>query len=283
MLSSGGEQGVYAHTGFLMALQKMGVNVAAVSGCSAGALVGGIYASGTDLNDWAAALGTIRNRDFWQPDPLWRIMWNFGVRRGRGYAGISDTRAGEDYIRRHLKAQTFEDCRIPFYALATNITRSRSTLFSAGDLAPRIMASAAIPLFYRPISIDGELYSDGAVIQMTSTEAICCKHNLDVLVIQYTAIRQQGPRGLDAAMRSKWTIVEVIQRLLHRSRPWYLADPPGKVLMCPGGCGTPIIVVEPELPQIEGKLSQDGPRVQQAAMQQALETLAAHRGLLLGD
>ncbi|MFV2038421.1 MAG: hypothetical protein ACC646_12605, partial [Paracoccaceae bacterium] len=54
-------------------------------------------------------------------------------------------------------------------------------------------------------------------------------------------------------------------------------------LMCPGGCGTPIIVVEPELPQIEGKLSQDGPRVQQAAMQQALETLAAHRGLLLGD
>jgi predicted acylesterase/phospholipase RssA len=283
VLSSGGETGVYAHTGFLMALERMGINVAALSGCSAGALVGGVFASGTPLQVWADALANIQQKAFWRPDPWRQIVWNLAVRKGRGYTGIADTDAAIDYIHSQLTAKTFDDCKIPFYALATNISRSHRTLFSEGELAPRIMASAAIPVFYRPVEIDGEYYSDGAVIEMTPTEAICCKHDLDVLVIHYTALRHQGPAGMQDAMQQSWTMVEIIQRLLHRSRPWYLKGEPGVQFHCPCGCGTPILVVEPDLPVITGPLHKDGPLVQQAALEQAVQTLSGHRDLLLGN
>lgn len=48
VLSSGGIRGIYAHTGFLLALQRLGIPIAAATGCSAGAVVGGIAASGTN-------------------------------------------------------------------------------------------------------------------------------------------------------------------------------------------------------------------------------------------
>jgi predicted acylesterase/phospholipase RssA len=280
VLSSGGETGVYAHTGFLMALDQMDVQIAAIAGCSAGALVGGMYASGTSMSDWAQSLATIRSAYFWQPDAWRQIFWNIVVRKGRGYTGISDTDVATDYIREHLSAQSFADCDIPFYALATNISHSRKTLFSEGELAPRIMASAAIPVFYRPVEIDGELYSDGAVIEMTPTEAVCCKHDLDALVIHYTAPRFQGPKGMEKAMQREWTLVEIIQRLLHRSRPWYLTDEPGKHMYCPCGCGTPVLVIEPDLPTMGSKLHKDGPIVMQAALEQAIDALAGHKDLI---
>lgn len=51
VLSSGGGRGVFAHTGFMWALSEIGIEVRAMAGCSAGALVGGILASGTTLED----------------------------------------------------------------------------------------------------------------------------------------------------------------------------------------------------------------------------------------
>lgn len=68
VLSSGGGRGVFAHTGFLMALEQLGIKVAAVAGCSAGALVGGVYASGTDLQSWMQRISTAHPREYWAPD-----------------------------------------------------------------------------------------------------------------------------------------------------------------------------------------------------------------------
>ena len=56
VLSSGGVRGVYAHTGFLLALEQLGIPIAAAAGCSAGAVVGGVAASGTDLRAWLFTL-----------------------------------------------------------------------------------------------------------------------------------------------------------------------------------------------------------------------------------
>lgn len=52
VLSSGGVRGVYAHTGFLLALKRLEIDVHVIAGCSAGAVVGGIFASGRDIQEW---------------------------------------------------------------------------------------------------------------------------------------------------------------------------------------------------------------------------------------
>lgn len=82
VLSSGGGRGVFAHTGFLLALEKLGIDIAAVAGCSAGALVGGIYASGTDLHEWLENIACVRTREYWSPGFLVAISLEHGGTQG---------------------------------------------------------------------------------------------------------------------------------------------------------------------------------------------------------
>ncbi|MCF6325054.1 MAG: patatin-like phospholipase family protein [Gammaproteobacteria bacterium] len=276
VLSSGGGRGVFAHTGFLLALEQMGIEIGAIAGCSAGALVGGVYASGTDLQQWADRLASVQTRDYWTPDPWWRFIWQMVVRKGRGYTGLSESQAAIEFIRSNLAVQRFEACPIPFYCLATNLTQGTKTLFSTGDMAPRIMASAAMPLLYRPVMIDGELYSDGATIELASTEAICCHHNLDALIVHHASVCRDGPEGLDHALRQPWSLVEIIYLLLYRKRPWYLSDQAIAVHHCRCGCGVPVVVIEPDLPDITWPLSEGGGKIQMIARQQTEALLGLH-------
>lgn len=276
VLSSGGGRGVYAHTGFLLALQELGIDADVIAGCSAGALVGGIAASGTALEQWSQVLADMRMRDYWTPDPWPRLLWRLVAKKGRGYTGLSGTEAAIDFVRRNLAVKHFEECPIPFYVLAANLTRGTKTLFASGELAPRIMASAAMPVLYRPVEIDGEFFCDGAVVELAPTEAICCKHRLDVLIIHHTAAQRDGPAGLARALHQPWSLVEILYLLLYRQRPWYLSEQVFALKSCPFGCRAAIMVLEPSLPELSWPLSKGGRRVQDAAYDQAKLALAPH-------
>jgi len=276
VLSSGGGRGVYAHTGFLLALQELGIAIDVMAGCSAGALVGGIAASGTPLARWADVIAHMQMRDYWTPDPWPVLLWRLVVKKGQGYTGLSDTAPAVEFVRRNLAVQRFEECPTPFYVLATNLTRGSKTLFSTGELAPRIMASAAMPVLYRPVEIDGEFYCDGAVIEFAPTEAICCKHHLDTLLIHHTAAQREGPAGLARALSQPWSLVEILYLLLYRQRPWYLSGQPRTLRSCPFGCGAAIVVLEPSLPELNWPLYRGGPRVQDAAYSQTKQHLSGY-------
>jgi len=283
VLSSGGGRGVYAHTGFLLALQKLGIEFSAVAGCSAGALVGGIAASGADLNKWSEVIASVKTREYWAPDTWIRFIWRMVINKGCGYTGMSDAEAAIDFCRRNLAVQTFEECRVPFYSLAMDLGRGTKVLFSAGELAPRMMASAAMPLLYRPVAIEGELYTDGAVIELAPTEAICCKHGLDALIVHHTSVHREGKEGLTWAMKQPWSLIEILYLLLYRHRPWYLSDQPLNFHRCPHGCGVPIIVLESDMPELTWPLNTGGPKIQAAAMSETLAKLQPYAEMFISD
>ncbi len=272
VLSSGGVRGVYAHTGFLLALEKMGVNIKAMAGCSAGAVVGGVYASGTAIHEWTASLSNISPKQFWSPSFL-RLGYSFLFRKGRGFTGMSSTRGAMEFCQRHLKAKTFEDCKLPFYTLAKNLLHGCKTVFDSGELAPRIVASGAAPLLYEPVEIDNELYCDGALVELSPTDAICCKHKLDVLIIHHVARRNKDNLGLQQILKQPWSIVEILNILLYPQRPWYLSDSPLAFRRCPCDCDAVIIVIEPELPELLWPVTKNGTQVLDAARQQAEKLL----------
>lgn len=103
------------------------------------------------------------------------------------YTGFSGTAAAIEFCRSQLAVQTFEQCRYPFHVLAVSLGHGRKVMFSAGELAPRMMASAAMPMLYRPVEIDGDWYCDGALVDLAPMDAICCRHGLDVLIIHHVA------------------------------------------------------------------------------------------------
>lgn len=278
VLSSGGGRGVYAHTGFLMALEKMELPIAALAGCSAGALVGGIIASGTPLSDWFETLSKVQRKEFWQPMSLPTLLWRMLLYKGRGITGISDTKAAIDFCQRNIRAKTFEESRFPFYALAINLDSGEKTIFSEGELAPRIMASAAIPIMYQPVSIDGEYFCDGAVVDFAPTDAICCLHNLDVVIVHHVSQRFDREKSIKHALAEPWTMLKITDRLLYRNRPWYLSDDCTSSQQvssrrCPCGCGAIIVVIEPELPELIWPMTKGGIKVLHEAQQQTADLL----------
>ena len=137
VLSSGGVRGVYAHTGFMLALERLGIPITAAAGCSAGAVVGGIAASGTDLHAWSDALALVDRRHFWTPDPWPVLLWQLVVNKGRGYSGLSGTETAIDFFRRQLAVQTFEECRYPFHALAISLRQPRRSTSMSKTAAAR--------------------------------------------------------------------------------------------------------------------------------------------------
>jgi len=248
VLSSGGVRGVYAHTGFMQAIQSLGIPVSASAGCSAGALIGGFIASGTPLEDWAATLAEMTSRAFWTPDSVARFIWEMTAHKGRGYPGLSDTSAALQFTRDNLAVSTFEECLYPF------------------------QASAAMPILYDPVRIDDEYYCDGALIDFAPTDAICCRHQLDVVIVHHVAQHSGIHRDLDTALKDQWAMLEVVNRLVFREQPWYLSGEPLSLHHCPCGCGAIVIAIDPDLPEMRWPVTKDGDAVQSRARGQT-ETL----------
>jgi len=283
VLSAGGVRGVFAHTGFLQAVEALLIPISAIAGCSAGAIVGGVYASGTPLSRWVAAIEHLEQASFWQPGLWKRTLWELLISRGRQFTGISGTDVAIASCRSFLAVDRFEQCRVPFHALATGLSSGGKVLFSEGELAPRIIASAAIPLLYQPVEIDGEFYCDGGVIDLAPTNAICCKHDLDVLIVHHVAARTRGFHGAGSTASDSWPMVEIMDTLLFRSRPWYLSDEALTFRRCPCGCKALIVVLEPDLPELPWLQTELGPIVQSNAMQQAVKLLKPYIDKLTGN
>ena len=280
VLSSGGVRGVYAHTGFLLALEQLGIPIAAAAGCSAGAVVGGVAASGTDLHAWSEALARVDRRRFWTPDPWPVLLWRLVARKGRGYTGLSGTETAMEFCRQQLAVQTFEECRYPFHALAVSLRQGRKVMFSHGELAPRMVASAAMPILYRPVAIDGDWYSDGALVDLAPMDAICCKHRLDALLIHHVAARHADAASI---VQREWSMLGILERLLFRHRPWYLSEERLTFHRCPCRCGAAVVVIEPRLPELPWPVTEGGSDIQAAAEAQTIELLRPHLDALLSD
>ncbi|NIA02603.1 MAG: hypothetical protein GWO88_00075 [Planctomycetia bacterium] len=283
VLSSGGIRGVYAHTGFMQAINNLGIRVDASAGCSAGALVGGFMASGTPLESWTETLASIDSSSFWTPDSTSRFIWEMAAHKGRGYTGLSDTQAALQFTRENLTVDTFNECNYPYHVLALNLGNGKKEVFSKGELAPRMTASAAMPVLYKPVKIDGQYYCDGALIDFAPTDAICCQHNLDVVIVHHVAQTYGAQSNIGDALYESWALLEIINRLIFREQPWYLSDAPLALYRCPCGCGAIVIVIAPELPNMSWPVTEGGLAVQQEAREQVEKLLEPYMNKLMDN
>lgn len=148
VLSGGGARGI-AHLGVLRAFAEAGITPSAISGTSAGALLGAFIACGLSPQEVDQIL-----REEWR---LQRTRWK--LLRGER---LSQRRIGE-FLRAYLPCRYFEDLRIPFYVSATDMEHGGQRIFSAGELIPPLLAASAVPVIFPPVMIDGTPYVDGGL------------------------------------------------------------------------------------------------------------------------
>ncbi|MCH8499053.1 MAG: patatin-like phospholipase family protein [Marinobacter sp.] len=150
-LGSGGARG-YAHIGAIEVLEERGYEIIAISGCSMGALIGGLYAAGRmrDYKDWVTGLG--------QFDVLKLLdisLSSAGAIRGEKVFSV---------VRDILGELRIEDLDIPFTAVATDLLSHKEVWFQEGLLHQAIRASIAIPSVVTPVVHNGRVLVDGALL-----------------------------------------------------------------------------------------------------------------------
>ena len=148
-LSGGGVRGV-AHLGVLKALNEAGIFPQHVSGSSAGAIAGTLYCCGYKPDEIFDIIIKVNFFKFMRPAISWK--------------GIFKIEVLESFYGELLTHNDFSKLKIPLTIVATNLTTGKPTYFSEGEIIRPLMASSCIPGIFDPISIDGDLYVDGGVL-----------------------------------------------------------------------------------------------------------------------
>ena len=177
LVLSAGFFGFYAHAGLILALDEAGLRPRRIVGTSAGAIAGGVWASGVPASDLLDLLEDLTRADFW--DPTWRELPGALRRRARSRSGSSardpDPGTALGLLRgRKLDAlladalapvgvERIEDCAIPFAAVTHELRANQTRVHEFGLLRPAIRASAALPVMFGPVEIEGRLHADGGI------------------------------------------------------------------------------------------------------------------------
>ena len=186
-LGSGGARG-YAHIGAIEVLVERGYKIAAISGCSMGALIGGMYAAGKlkEYKDWVTGLG--------QFDVIKLLDLTFssiGAIRGEKVFSI---------VREILGDTRIEDLPIPFTAVATDLLAHKEIWFQEGPLDKAIRASIAIPSVVTPLVLDGRVLVDGAVLNPLPIIPTISAHADLIMAVNLAGEEEQLQRIPDAAL-----------------------------------------------------------------------------------
>jgi NTE family protein len=154
-LAGGGAKGM-AHFGVLQVLEDAGISFDVMSGTSAGAMAGILYASGMSPQD------AIQNfqRDL-TPSKLFRCLPNWpNVYLVSQYR----RRAWDGMLRKYLHDWQLEQLSIPFRAITVDLVQARTVVRQEGDAVRAILESINLPVVSRPILRDGMALVDGGVL-----------------------------------------------------------------------------------------------------------------------
>ncbi len=160
VLSGGARMGA-VQVGILRALSATGFRPAAVIGTSAGAFNAACVAFHPE-DERHELLRSIweelRFQRIFNRSPL-RMFYNAVVRRDHFYSNAEL----RNLLQEHVRPDEIRAAATPLYIVATNLSSGEKTVFHSGSVRQSVLASAAIPGFFAPVSIDGQLYVDGAV------------------------------------------------------------------------------------------------------------------------
>jgi NTE family protein len=170
VLSSGGARGL-AHVGVIEELEHRGYEIAEIAGCSAGALVGGMYAAGkmAEFKDWICNLDRV--------DVFSLMDFTFSSR------GFIRGEKVYSALKRVIRDCQIEDLPIPFSCNAVDLESGSEYVFREGSLFSAIRASGSIPTVFQPALHSRREFIDGGVLNPIPISLIISHENRTLVVV----------------------------------------------------------------------------------------------------
>jgi NTE family protein len=151
VLGGGGARGS-AHIGVIHWLEENDFKIKSLTGCSIGALIGGIYAAGklVEYEQWVRSITKV------DMVALLDLSWEkSGLVRGDKLINTLIELVGEQLI---------ENLPISYTAVATDVKGHKEVWIKSGSLFQAIRASVSIPLLFTPFKYKGVDLVDGGVL-----------------------------------------------------------------------------------------------------------------------
>lgn len=220
---SSGFFGFYAHAGVVSVLAEEGLQPTHISGSSAGALVGGCWASGLSADAIQQTFFELRREDFWDPAP------GLGLLRGRLF---------RERLKQTLPIDSIAGCTIPFRPSVFDVFGRRTRVLDRGPLAESIAASCALPGLFHPVRLNRRAYLDGGIAdrpgllgapqgrvlyhhlvsrswyRRSNVNDLPRRESLQALVIE--DLPRVSPYRLDAGRDAFWAARKAMQKALDR-------------------------------------------------------------------
>ncbi|MEC4004078.1 patatin-like phospholipase family protein [Flavobacterium sp. SUN052] len=157
-LSGGGSKGL-AHAGVLKFLDEQNIKPTQIAGSSAGAIVGALYAWGKTPDEILTFFKSI-----------YFFHWkHFTLKK----AGIIDSESFIKYFEEIFKDAKMSDLKIPMQITATDMVKGKLKIFNnSSRIVDAILASSAVPGVISPHEINGNLYSDGGILNHFPTDIL---------------------------------------------------------------------------------------------------------------
>ncbi|WED24472.1 patatin-like phospholipase family protein [Vibrio sp. JC009] len=204
VLGSGGARGL-THIGIIHWLEENNFQIKSISGCSAGALIGGIYAAGKmdEFEQWVTAIDKVAMAK------LLDISWqSSGLFKGDKIINTLVDLIGDVMI---------EDLPIPYTAVATNVDEEKEVWINSGKLFDAIRASISLPLFFTPYVIEGENLIDGGVLNpVPIAPTFGDKTDLTLAVNLGGDLIKSAPRNLSRQLHPNHSIQDRISKYIDK-------------------------------------------------------------------
>jgi NTE family protein len=183
-LGGGGVRG-FCHVGVLKVLEEEEIAVDLIAGTSAGALIGGAYASGASPNEITRRIdayvlspefqsSTLRmmglsmcsaERTFWEK--TWdAVRQKYFLLSAFFKPSILPLKDFEALIHYFIPDIDIRETKIPFYAVATDLITGGRIAISEGSLRQAVLASCAVPGGVDPIRLGDWLLADGGITSL---------------------------------------------------------------------------------------------------------------------
>jgi len=149
-LGGGGAKGL-AHIGVIKALEGAKIPIDFVAGTSMGSLVGGWYAATRNIKFLENIFLKVEKDNVLAEEEARRHN-DGNLFKGKNFAAL---------LEKLMDGKTFEQCELPFQAVATNVETGQEVDINEGSVAEAVKASVALPIVFQPVKRGEELLVDG--------------------------------------------------------------------------------------------------------------------------
>lgn len=220
VLSGGGAKGL-AHIGVIKALEEHLIPIDYVGGTSMGAIIGGCYAMGLSADEiidiisseefgyWMSGKLEEEYQYFFKEEEPGPELFNIGIDLKDT---VPKTRIPLSVIPNHLMdfafmeifsqasaaaGYNFDSLFVPFLCNAVDISNNREIVFRKGDLSQAVRASMTVPLYFRPIVVDGNILYDGGIYNNFPVQHVMEQFNPDIVIGSKAAKGNSPPDEFD--------------------------------------------------------------------------------------